>query len=607
MKREFAGNNGLFGPNAYTKIVTAVLLLGAAVNASAQGPSPVGDASRYEGLRIAAIQFQPEDQPLSREELGRRLPFAVGSEFHQEELRQAIQNLFGSGRYADLAVDAAEVDGKLSLRFLTRRAYFVGRVLARNVKAPPSTSQVIDAARLRLGTNYADSQRAQAVESIKDLLRQNGFYRAQVHSGVEYNQTEQQADVTFGIEPGDRARFEQPIITGNPERLDSKIVRATHWKRLYGLWGWQQVTQLRVRQGADNVREYYEKHNFFDSRVTLARLEYLEPTNTLKPTLDVQVGPKVIIRAVGATISSGKLKELVPLFQEHAMDPDLLLEGQRNIQQYLFSQGYFEAKVAYEVATETAPPQRVVTYSVVRGSRHRFVALQISGNRYFTTQTIRERLVIAPAVFPRFPYGRFSEAYLDLQAIRNLYQSNGFRDVNVLSRSEDNYRGKKHRLALFLNIEEGPQWLVSDLSIEGARQGDLPLLRSRLASFAGQPFSEANIGSDRENLLNFYYGLGFVNASFDYSALPAEALNHVHLRYVLHPGNQRYVRNIFISGLETTESRLVVNRIELKEGEPLSLLQQTDSQRRLYDLGIFARVNTAIQNPQGNEEFKNVL
>ncbi|MFL6465700.1 MAG: BamA/TamA family outer membrane protein [Bryobacteraceae bacterium] len=609
MKKELAGSSGLFDPDAYTKIVTAVLLLGViAIRAFAQQPSPVQDASRYEGLRIAAIEFQPADQPLSKVELSRQLPFTIGSEFHEEGLRQAIQNLFASGRYADLAVDAAEVDGKLVLRFLTRPAYFVGRVLISGVKAPPSASQMIDAARLRLGTNYADSQRVQAMESIRDLLRQNGFYRAQVRSGVEYNERQQQANIRFEIESDDRARFEQPAITGNAEQLDSKIIRATHWKRLYGLLGWQQVTQLRVRQGVDNVREYYEKHNFFDSRVTLTRLEYAEATNTLKPTLDVRVGPKVIIRTVGANISSGKLKQLVPLFQEHAIDPDLLLEGQRNIQQYLFSEGYFEAKVAYEVTKKTAP-QQVVTYSVIRGNHHRFVSLQISGNRYFTTQTIRERLFIEPASFPRFPSGRFSEAYLrqDLQAIRNLYQSNGFRDVNVLSRSEDNYRGKSHRLALFIEINEGPQWLVSDLVIEGAREGDLPVLRSRLASFAGQPFSEANVATDRENLLNHYYGLGYLNASFDYSAVPAQVPNHVHLRYILHPGNQRYVRNIFISGLETTKSRLVTNRIELKQGEPLSLPQQTDSQRRLYDLGIFARVNTAVQNPQGDEEFKNVL
>ncbi|MFL6463739.1 MAG: hypothetical protein ACJ73N_04945, partial [Bryobacteraceae bacterium] len=149
-----------------------------AVCASAQHPSPVQDASRSEGLRIAAIQFRPENQPLSEEELGQRLPFTIGSEFHEGELRQAIQNLFASGRYADLAVDAAEVDGKLVLRFLTRPAYFVGRVLVSGVKAPPSASQMIDVARLHLGTNYADSQRVQAMESIRDLLRQNGFYRA---------------------------------------------------------------------------------------------------------------------------------------------------------------------------------------------------------------------------------------------------------------------------------------------------------------------------------------------------------------------------------------------------------------------------------------------
>jgi hypothetical protein len=47
--------------------------------------------------------------------------------------------------------------------------------------------------------------------------------------------------------------------------------------------------------------------------------------------------------------------------------------------------------------------------------------------------------------------------------------------------------------------------------------------------------------------------------------------------------------------------------MELRSGEPLSLSKETDSQRRLYDLGIFARVNTAVQNPAGDEEQKNVL
>src|SRR5258708_28997216 len=39
----------------------------------------------------------------------------------------------------------------------------------------------------------------------------------------------------------------------------------------------------------------------------------------------------------------------------------------------------------------------------------------------------------------------------------------------------------------------------------------------------------------------------------------------------------------------------------------LSQTRMTESQKRLYDLGIFARVNAAIQNPEGEEPTKYVL
>jgi outer membrane protein assembly complex protein YaeT len=213
------------------------------------------------------------------------------------------------------------------------------------------------------------------------------------------------------------------------------------------------------------------------------------------------------------------------------------------------------------------------------------------------------------ARLPRFPYGRFNDAYLqqDVQAIRNLYASNGFRDVNVSSRIEDDYAGAEGHLAVFIHIEEGPQWFVSDLSLEGVAANDRPALESMLASSRNQPFSEASVADDRDNFLNYYYSLGYLNATFDYDATPAEQPNHVNLRYVLRPGGRQYVRDVLVSGLDTTRSRLVYDRLELRSGEPLSLSKETDSQRRLYDLGIFARVNTAIQNPAGDEEQKNVL
>lgn len=586
-----------------------LLSLGVAMASPADEGSLWQAARQYEDQPIVEIQFEPADQPLKNDELAQRLPFKVGSRLHERELRQAIQNLFATGRFADLAIDASEAPGGVALRFLTRRAYFVGRVVVRGVSAPPNSGETASATKLRLGTPYLDTDRIQAIESLRNLLRENGFYRAKVTAQVEYRPHFEEANLTFDVATGRRARFTQPVVTGDPRRPPEAIVRATHWKRLYGLLGWQEVTAARLRQGIDNLRTYYEKRNLLDSRVTLTHLRYEPADNTVAPTVDIQTGPRLVLNVTGAKIGDRRLRQLVPIFEEHSIDTDLLVEGEHNIQQYLVSEGYYGATVSYQLESSDHLGERRITYDIDRGTRHKFVHLAISGNRYFSTETIRERLYLQPAEFPRFPYGRYAAAYLaqDVQSIQSLYTSNGFRDVKVTTRTEDDYHGAKAHLAVFIQIQEGQQWFVSKLAVEGPDPADLSALRSTLASLAGQPFSEANVATDRENILTYYYDRGYLNAAFDYYVDPAGRKDRVDLRYAINPGSRKYVREVLVSGLETTRPGLVNHRIELEPHQPLSLAEETDSQRRLYELGIFARVNTALQDPDGQENEKTVL
>ncbi len=566
---------------------------------------------KYEGEKISSIIFDPAEQPLPTKQMLDRLPFAPGSVFHDRDLRQALESLYATGRFADLAVDAHQEPDGVALRFVTERTYFVGRVQVLGVKQPPNNGQLLSAAKLRLGTPYSDADKNQAIESVKNILRQNGFYNATVDAGVDRDDGYEQANVTFDVEAGKRAKFERPLVSGNPGRSQDSVIRATHWKRLYGWFGlgWQQVTDARLRGGLDNVRRYYEKNHLLDTKVALNRLDYHEDSNTVQPSIEIEAGQHIAVRVEGAKISLGKLVQLVPIFQERSVDEDLLVEGDHNIEQYLETGGYFEAEVKHTVSDGKDGRARIVTYTVDRGGRHKFVYLAIQGNRYFPEQTIRERLYIEPASLPRFPWGRFNEGYLrqDVQTIKNLYTSNGFRDVQVTYRIQDDFRGADNHLGVTISIQEGLQWFVSGLNIEGAASQDLPVLESMLASSKSQPYSDVNVGSDRENLLNYYYSRGYLSATFDYYVTPADEPAHVNLRYVLKPGAQKYVRGVLISGLETTRPALVFDRMELKDGEPLSLSKETDTQRRLYDLGIFARVNTAVQNPDGDEADKYVL
>jgi outer membrane protein insertion porin family len=128
-----------------------------------------------------------------------------------------------------------------------------------------------------------------------------------------------------------------------------------------------------------------------------------------------------------------------------------------------------------------------------------------------------------------------------------------------------------------------------------------------LHSTAGQPYSDLNIATDRDSILDYYYNDGYPEAKFEFTVRPASEPNHVNLKFVVTPGRRVYVRDVLITGLQRTQPDLVRDRISLRTGDPLSQEKITGSQRRLYDLGIFARVNTALQNPDGEEPTKYVL
>ena len=71
-----------------------------------------------------------------------------------------------------------------------------------------------------------------------------------------------------------------------------------------GWTGLAQVTDARVRGGLENIRHYYEKKFLVDSKVTLARLDYHQASNTVEPSIDIQAGPRIVVRVDGPRSAS---------------------------------------------------------------------------------------------------------------------------------------------------------------------------------------------------------------------------------------------------------------------------------------------------------------
>jgi outer membrane protein assembly factor BamA len=66
------------------------------------------------------------------------------------------------------------------------------------------------------------------------------------------------------------------------------------------------------------------------------------------------------------------------------------------------------------------------------------------------------------------------------------------------------------------------------------------------------------------------------------------------------------VSRILVTGNDKTRLGVVTREVRLTVGQPLSQGSAVESQRRLYDLGIFSRVLIAPQNPAGTDPNKTV-
>ncbi len=72
--------------------------------------------------------------------------------------------------------------------------------------------------------------------------------------------------------------------------------------------------------------------------------------------------------------------------------------------------------------------------------------------------------------------------------------------------------------------------------------------------------------------------------------------------YELHEGAREFVNRVLVSGVEHTKPHIVNRAVVIQQGAPLSQEKMLQTQRNMYDLGIFNEVQTAIENPEGDEK-----
>ncbi|MGA6982683.1 MAG: POTRA domain-containing protein [Candidatus Sulfotelmatobacter sp.] len=523
-----------------------------------------------------------------------------GEPLDRDRVRESIRTLFATGLFADIQAEVTPTDDGVVLKFVTSLNFFVGAVNVDGAPVHPSANQIVNASKFQLGELYSFDKLKQAIENVRQLMRENGYYRAQVTAESASNPRTQQVDIYFHVKSGEPAHIGEVKITGHSTWSDGQL------QDIAKMHPGDRVTAARITNSLQHLRKRLQKQQRVLAQVSIAAQTYLPESNSVNYTYLIDPGPVVVVYTLGVHVSRGVLKKEIPIYQENAVDEDLLNEGKINLVNYLQGRGFYDATVDYE--RQTGADTLRVIYRVDPGEVHKLERIQIVGNKYFSEQVLRQRLQIQTAG-KFFAKGRYSSALLrnDVAGFKALYLSNGFRDAKVDTQVNDDYEGSHNKLAVRIQIDEGPQMLVGTFRIQGNKTVDTKTF-SELRTANGQPYSEQNLARDRDAILNYYFNHGFSNASLEISVQPvAGEANREDVTFNIQEGEQFFVRRVMVAGLVHTRNYVVQREIRVKAGQPLSQQSILDTQSKLYDLGIFSQVDTAVQNPSGEDPEKNVL
>ncbi|HYK00797.1 MAG TPA: translocation/assembly module TamB domain-containing protein [Thermoanaerobaculia bacterium] len=535
---------------------------------------------------ITQVNFRA-DAPFNTEAIAREVTLQPGQLVTIRELQSSIKNLYATGNFRDVRVDAAPVDAGVVLTFSLFLHFRIDDIGISGLSRSDETR-----ARRELTVRRGEILSLDAVNdsaaAIEEMLIQNGFLQATVDPETNFDRARNVADVQFVATPGPLAKVASVLIEGNP----SPFTTAELIERMSRKPGTAFKLE-EAREDADRMKNFLVRRNYRRADVDFLGHTYDEASQTVALRYRAVAGPLVEVAVTG--VERRAVRRWLPFGRNQEYSEDVVDRAADRIVEGLQERGHYEATVDTESSLENNV--WTTTFNVSPGPRYRLADVRFSGN----IRVNEDELHGIVATTPRGGIRRFVSTLFrrptgvtrtqlsdDRDAIESFYRLQGFSQATagepVVQTSADG------TMSVVFPVTEGPQTLISELLLEGNEKivtDDLP--RPQLEQ--GGPLNPQLLHDDITILQTFYANRGYVEVQVTPRITVSEDQTSATVAYVIAEGPQVNVDEITVRGNTYTDRDVVLRRAELRSGQPFSYTSMLEAQRELYRLGIFQRVD----------------
>ena len=404
-------------------------------------------------------------------------------------------------------------------------------------------------------------------------------------------------DLLFGLKrsPAEEAeerldkkesRMGEVELSGNLALPEREILKKLKWK------SGKRFSVANFQDSLERVRELYRKNNYLGFSLN-SRTE--ERNGRLDLIMRIDSGPKVVLEYSGADVPKSLKKEILDAWIGSSFGQLAREDISQRIRVQLLEDGYYQASVQSREEKD-ANGDRTILFTIEKGIRFNDPILQFQGNRLVDSRVIsgylRENGLVNLA---------FSDPVELKSLIEAFYGRGGFLRPEV-ELPAIRFEPERKDVYLDFSIKEGNLFQVKEVSISGVDYFKEAQILEASSVHPGDTVSPEVFSQIEEKIEETYLNKGFNDVRVLSDVTVDSEKGTVDLAIAVEENQGWVVDEIQVSGNVMTDEQVIRREIKLKKGDEISFRSINESRKRLYDLGVFERVNIEVVPVDGGGE-----
>ncbi len=272
------------------------------------------------------------------------------------------------------------------------------------------------------------------------------------------------------------------------------------------------------------------------------------------------------------------------------------------IEEQYFAKGRYSAKVD-AVVTPVDLNRVAISLTIDEGRVARIREINIVGNEAFSDKELLSEISLGEEAWHSFlsQVGRYSKEELlaDAETLRSFYLDRGYMNVDLLS-SDVTISQNKQDIFITFSLREGNVFTVGGIEVEGGGGFSAEELLGLITIPSGEPFSQTDLVASRSAIESKLADHGYAFANVNAITEVDESAHRVDFVFAVDPGPLVYVRQIRISGNQSTLDEVIRREMRQLESSVFSAEKLRRSRERISRLGFFDDVNIDLAAVPGS-------